>query len=218
MARVVSGVWMGLAHTVGGAARALGRNARDLDPAHRRDGVGLACLGLAIIAASVTWWHMANVVGRGLSAVLRGGFGSAAWVLPILLALLGWRYLRHPDRNADNARMAIGWTALIVGGLGLVHIAHGTPRPSDGVGAIRAAGGVIGYAASAPLVAAVTPWVAVPLLALLAGVRPARGHRHAAAPGATRARRSARLPVGRPPARTGPPGTRRTGRAAPAVS
>ncbi|HTS98266.1 MAG TPA: DNA translocase FtsK 4TM domain-containing protein [Streptosporangiaceae bacterium] len=168
-ARVVSGVWMGLAHTVGRAARAFGRNARDLDPAHRRDGAGLACLGLAIIAASVTWWHMANVVGRGLSAVLRGGFGSAAWVLPILLALLGWRYLRHPDRNADNARMAIGWTALIVGGLGLVHIAHGTPRPSDGTAAIRAAGGVIGYAASAPLVAAVTPWVAVPLLALLAG-------------------------------------------------
>ncbi len=218
MARVVSGVWMGLAHTVGGAARALGRNARDLDPAHRRDGVGLACLGLAIIAASVTWWHMANVVGRGLSAVLRGGFGSAAWVLPILLALLGWRYLRHPDRNADNARMAIGWTALIVGGLGLVHIAHGTPRPSDGVGAIRAAGGMIGYAASAPLVAAVTPWVAVPLLALLAGygllvVTGTPLHRVP--------RRLAEVHGflwGRPPPRTGPPGTRRTGRAAPAVS
>jgi DNA segregation ATPase FtsK/SpoIIIE-like protein len=169
--QVISGLWMGLAHTVGAAARALGRNARDLDPAHRRDGVGLASLGLAILLAAVTWWHMGNVVGRGLSALVRGGFGSAAWTLPILLALLAWRYLRHPDRNADTARMLIGWIALIIGGLGLVHIAHGTPRlgAPDGLAAVRAAGGVIGYAVSTPLVAAVTPWVAVPLLALIAG-------------------------------------------------
>jgi DNA segregation ATPase FtsK/SpoIIIE, S-DNA-T family len=169
--QVISGVWMGLAHTVGAAARALGRNARDLDPAHRRDGAGLATLGLAILVAAVTWWHMGNVVGRGLSALVRGGFGSAAWILPILLALLAWRYLRHPDRNADTARMLIGWIALIIGGLGLVHIAHGTPRLEgpDSLAAVRGAGGVIGYAVSTPLVAAVTPWVAVPLLALIAG-------------------------------------------------
>jgi DNA segregation ATPase FtsK/SpoIIIE-like protein len=166
---VVSGVWMALAHTVGAAVRAIGRNARDLDPAHRRDGVGLAALGLAIVMVAVTWFHLGGPVGRALSAVVRGGFGSVAWVVPILLALLAWRYLRHPDRNADTARMIIGWTALIIGALGLVHIAHGTPRLGDGTAAMRAAGGVIGYAASAPLVAAVTPWVATPLLALLAG-------------------------------------------------
>jgi DNA segregation ATPase FtsK/SpoIIIE, S-DNA-T family len=168
-ASVISGLWMALAHTVGAAARAIGRNARDLDPAHRRDGVGLATLGLAIVMIAVTWFHLGGPVGRGLWALVRGGFGSVAWVVPILLALLAWRYLRHPDRNADTARMIIGWAALIVGGLGLVHIAHGTPRPADGAAAMRAAGGLIGYAASAPLVAAVTPWVATPLLALVAG-------------------------------------------------
>jgi DNA segregation ATPase FtsK/SpoIIIE, S-DNA-T family len=168
-ASVISGLWMALAHTVGAAARAIGRNARDLDPAHRRDGAGLATLGLAIVMVAVTWFHLGGLVGRGLSAVVRGGFGSAAWVVPILLALLAWRYLRHPDRNADTARMIIGWTALIIGALGLVHIAHGTPRPADGTAAMRAAGGLIGYAVSAPLVAAVTPWVATPLLALVAG-------------------------------------------------
>jgi DNA segregation ATPase FtsK/SpoIIIE, S-DNA-T family len=166
---VISGVWMALAHTVGAMARAIGRNARDLDPAHRRDGVGLATLGLAIVMAAVAWFRLGGPVGRGLSAVVRGGLGSAAWLVPILLALLAWRYLRHPDRNADTARMIIGWTALIIGALGLVHIAHGTPRPADGAAAMRAAGGLIGYAASAPLVAAVTPWVATPLLTLVAG-------------------------------------------------
>jgi DNA segregation ATPase FtsK/SpoIIIE, S-DNA-T family len=165
----ISGVWMALAHTVGTTVRAFGRHARDLDPAHQRDGVGLAALGLAIIMAAVTWFRLGGAVGHGLSALVRSGFGSAAWLLPILLALLAWRYLRHPDRNADTARMIIGWTALIIGVLGLVHIAHGTPRPADGVAAMRGAGGLIGYAVSAPLVAAVTPWVAVPLLTLVTG-------------------------------------------------
>ena len=160
---------MGLAHTVGAGVRAVGRSARDLDPAHRRDGAGLAFLGLAIVTAAVTWFRPGNPVTHGLSAAVRGGFGLAGPAVPVLLALLAWRYLRHPDRNSDNARVIIGWVALIIGALGLVHIAHGTPRPADGAASIRAAGGIIGYVASAPLVALVTPWVAVPLLALVTG-------------------------------------------------
>ena len=166
---VIAAAWMAVAHAVGAATRAIGRNTRDLDPAHRRDGVGLTLLGLAIIMAAVSWFRLGSVVGRGLSAVVRDGFGSAAWGVPILLGLLAWRYLRHPDRNADTARMVIGWTALIIGALGLVHIAHGTPRLADGIAAVRAAGGFIGYAVSTPLVAAVTPWVATPLLMLVTG-------------------------------------------------
>jgi S-DNA-T family DNA segregation ATPase FtsK/SpoIIIE len=168
-AHLVAALWMGLAHTLGAAIRAIGRNTRELDPAHRRDGVGLASLGLAIVTAAVTWFSPGNAVTRGLSAVVRGGLGQAAPAVPVLLALLAWRYLRHPDRNKATARMITGWTALIVGGLGLVHIAHGTPRPADGAPAMRAAGGLIGYVASAPLVAAVTPWVAIPLLMLVTG-------------------------------------------------
>src|SRR5215831_2588822 len=166
---VIAAAWMALAHAVGAAARALGQNTRDLDPAHRRDGLGLAILGLAIVMIGVSWFRLGSMLGRGLSIAVRDGFGSAAWAVPILLVLLAWRFLRHPDRNADTARMVIGWTALLIGVLGLVHIAHGTPRPADGTAAIQAAGGYVGYAASAPLVAAVTPWVATPLLALLAG-------------------------------------------------
>ncbi len=168
-AHVVSALWMGLAHAVGASVRAAGRNARELDPAHRRDGVGLASLGLAIVTAAVTWFSPGNAVTRALSAFVRGGLGMAAPAVPVLLALLAWRYLRHPDKNTATARQITGWTALIVGGLGLVHIAHGTPRPADGAPAMRAAGGLIGYVASAPLVAAVTPWVAIPLLMLLTG-------------------------------------------------
>ena len=168
-AHVIAALWMGLAHAVGATIRTIGRNTRELDPAHRRDGVGLASLGLAIVTAAVTWFNPGNTVTRGLSDFVRGGLGLAAPAAPVLLALLAWRYLRHPDRNKATARIVTGWTALIVGGLGLVHIAHGTPRPADGAPAMRAAGGLIGYVASAPLVAAVTPWVAIPLLMLVTG-------------------------------------------------
>ncbi len=168
-ASAVAGVWMLLAHGVGAVVRGIGRSARDLDPAHRRDGIGLAAIGAAIVVAGTTWWHMDNAVGRLMTAVVRGGFGALAWMVPLLLALLGWRFLRHPDRNMETGRMVIGWLALIIGVTGLVHIANGTPRPAGGALAMRDAGGLIGFVASAPLVAALTPAVAAVLLALVAG-------------------------------------------------
>jgi DNA segregation ATPase FtsK/SpoIIIE, S-DNA-T family len=165
----LSGAWMLLAHAAGFAARALGRSARDLDPLHQRDGVGLAFLAAAIVVAATTWWNMGNAASRFMTALVWGAFGSLAWLVPVLLALLAWRFLRHPDRNAETGRLTIGGSALLIGGLGLVHIAHGTPAPADGADAMRAAGGLIGYAASAPLVAVLTSWAAAPLLALLCG-------------------------------------------------
>jgi DNA segregation ATPase FtsK/SpoIIIE, S-DNA-T family len=167
--RVIAAAWMVAAHAVGAAARAAGDSARDLDPLHRRDGVGLAVLGVAVVTAATTWFGLGSVVGRGMTAVVNGAFGSLAWTVPLLLALLAWRFLRHPDRNAETGRITIGGSALVIGTLGLVHIAHGTPSPAHGAGAVRAAGGLIGYVVSAPLVAGLTSWVAGPLLALLCG-------------------------------------------------
>ncbi|HXZ70581.1 MAG TPA: DNA translocase FtsK 4TM domain-containing protein, partial [Streptosporangiaceae bacterium] len=167
--RAVSGLWMLLAHAAGAGARALGRSARDLDPLHQRDGVGLAFLGAAIVVAATTWWHLGNAASRLMTALVHGAFGSLAWLVPVLLALLAWRFLRHPDRNAETGRLTIGGSALLIGGLGPMHIAHDTPTPADGAAAMRAAGGFIGYAVSAPLVAVLTTWAAVPLLALLCG-------------------------------------------------
>ncbi|HLQ52894.1 MAG TPA: DNA translocase FtsK [Streptosporangiaceae bacterium] len=169
LGKSIAGGWMAVAHTVGYAARALGRNARDLDPAHRRDGLGLAVLGAAIISAAADWGSIGSPVGRLLATVVKGTFGAGAPAVPVLLALLAWRLLRHPDRNSETARVVIGWAALIIGALGLVHIAYGTPQPADGAHAMRAAGGFIGFFASAPLVASVTLWVAAPLLALITG-------------------------------------------------
>jgi DNA segregation ATPase FtsK/SpoIIIE, S-DNA-T family len=168
IAAALAGIWMALAHTVGAVARAVGRSARDLDPLHQRDGAGLACLCAAIIAAAATWFHVAGPI-KPVSVFVVNLFGSGAWTVPLLLGLLAWRFLRHPDNNAATARMVIGWSALLVGGLGLAHVASGAPRLAGGMAAVRSAGGLIGLAASVPLVDLVTQWGATPVLALLAG-------------------------------------------------
>jgi S-DNA-T family DNA segregation ATPase FtsK/SpoIIIE len=165
----LAAAWMVVAGAAGFTARRFGHSARDLDPEHRRDGIGLLWLAIAIVLAASIWWRMGNPVGRSISAFVHGAAGSAAWLTPVLAALLSWRYLRHPDRNSDTGRVVIGWSALSIGVLGLVHIANGTPAPSDGAVAMRHAGGLIGFAVSAPLAKVLTTWVAAPILALITG-------------------------------------------------
>jgi DNA segregation ATPase FtsK/SpoIIIE, S-DNA-T family len=166
--RTLSAGWMLIAGTVGFAVRRTGRSARDLHPDHQRDGIGLVCLGLAIVFAAGVWLRMGNPAGRLVYDLTSGFLGDGAFLVPVLLALLGWRFMRHPELNAETPRVVIGWVALLIGVLGLFSIAKGTPSPSHGAPAIRGAGGLIGYAVSAPLVAGLTPWVATPLLGLLA--------------------------------------------------
>src|SRR5579859_7821427 len=164
----IAAVWLELADGVGYLARRFGDSARELDPAHRRDGAGLAVLAGAIIAAGTAWWRLGTPAGRGLTELIRGTLGVGSWTLPVLLALLAWRLLRHPDKNAHTGRMVVGWTAFLVGALGIVHIALGSPGLSAGKAAMQTSGGLVGFAISAPLQALLTTWAAIPLLALLA--------------------------------------------------
>ncbi|MGC5011574.1 DNA translocase FtsK 4TM domain-containing protein [Streptosporangium sp. DT93] len=167
------GIWMVLAGGVGSAARALGQNARELDPVHRRDGLGLAVFSGAIVLASMTWRLSTGTVSGVVDGVMRGVFGSLAWSIPIMLMLLAWRLLRHPDKNADTGRMIIGWSALTAGVLGIVHIVHDTPYPSgggsDGMDKVSAAGGMVGFIVAAPPASILPAFVTVPLLLILSG-------------------------------------------------
>ena len=53
---------MGIAHALGATARSIGRTARDLDPEHRRDGVGLVLVGLAVVTAAAVWWQLPGAI------------------------------------------------------------------------------------------------------------------------------------------------------------
>ena len=165
--RMFRACWLGIAHVAGGIARRVGNSARELDPAHRRDGLGLALLGLATIVAAVEWWGLRGVPGDAAHAVVAGSLGRVGLVVPLALLVLGVRLLRHPQDASAGGRIGIGLAALVVATSGLVHIGRGLPDPSDNATAMRGAGGIIGFLASSPLVAAVSTWVAVPLLILL---------------------------------------------------
>ena len=114
--RTIAAAWMVAAGAVGFVARAIGRGARDLDPHHRRDGLGLLTLGVAVVLAASLWERMGNTAGRAIYTGATNAFGSLAWVMPVLAVLLAWRFLRHPDRNTETVRASIGWTALLLGG------------------------------------------------------------------------------------------------------
>ncbi|WP_182904375.1 DNA translocase FtsK [Microbispora sp. H13382] len=171
--KIFISMWMLVANGVGKAARGLGQGARDLDPVHRRDGQGLSVLAGAIVLAALTWRDTKTGFAAFVDAVVRGTVGALAWGVPVLLALLAWRLLRHPDQNAETGRMGIGWTALLAGILGIVHVAHGTPYPSggpdDGMDNVSAAGGMIGFIVSAPPSSILPAFITIPLLLMLSG-------------------------------------------------
>ncbi len=158
-----------MAHVLGAAVRRVGRGAHDLDPALRRDGIGLLAIAGALLAASAVWWHLDGPVASLVDSIVVGLMGRLAWVAPLLLVAAAWRILRHPEHNAPAGRNAIGWAALLLGSCGAIHVISGTPLASDGSAALRSGGGWLGFLAAAPLVAGVTGFLALPLLVLLAG-------------------------------------------------
>ncbi|WP_299447001.1 DNA translocase FtsK [uncultured Phycicoccus sp.] len=158
---------MGLAHATGAVARKVGDTGRDLEPEHRRDGIGFLLLALAVVVAAREWWDMPGAVGVVVHAVVAGTFGKAGYALPIVLLLFGIRVLRAPQDEAATSRMAVGTTAVAFAACGLVHVSAGIPVPPDGAEGMRAAGGIVGFLASSPLEAAVSVYGTVPLLLLL---------------------------------------------------
>ncbi|MER6180651.1 DNA translocase FtsK [Streptomyces sp. NPDC001652] len=165
--RLVRAVWLGLAHAVGAVFRGIGNGAKNLDPAHRKDGVALLLLGLALIVAAGTWSNLRGPVGDLVEIIVTGAFGRLDLLVPILLAVIAARFIRHPEQPEANGRIVIGLSALVIGVLGQVHVACGSPARSDGMQAIRDAGGLIGWSAATPLTYTMGEVLAVPLLVLL---------------------------------------------------
>lgn len=160
-------VGRGLAHGAGALFRGVGRGAKGLDPAHRKDGLALLLLGLAIVVAAGTWSNLQGPVGDLIKMLVSGAFGRLDLVVPILLGIIAVRLFRHPEQPEANGRIVIGLTALVLGILGQVHLACGAPGRGDGSQALQDAGGLIGWAASKPLIFTVGSVLAVPLLVLL---------------------------------------------------
>ncbi|ARF78502.1 DNA translocase FtsK [Kitasatospora aureofaciens] len=157
-----------LASPIAAIFRSFGDGAKNLHPAHRKDGIGLLLFALALVVAAGTWFSSEGWLNGAATAVVSGLFGRLDVLVPFLLAGIAIRLWRHPELPEANGRIVIGLSTLLVGILGLVHIGCGAPTMGSGASRIRAAGGIIGWGASTPMMAAAGAVLAVPLLLLLA--------------------------------------------------
>src|SRR3954469_21506084 len=164
--RVAAGGWNLLARGAGGLARSVARpeEAEPLAPEHRRDGIGLAVLGLAIVLGAAAWSNGIGPVGAGLAQGVRWIIGSLVMVLPAVLFFAALRLLRRPPSPEARGRLVIGWLAMIAGVQGIAQVVGQDAAPEAGV---PGAGGLIGWAVGTPLTAGVGAIVTVVLLALL---------------------------------------------------
>jgi S-DNA-T family DNA segregation ATPase FtsK/SpoIIIE len=157
---------MGLAHTVGAAARLFGRET--LAKEERRDGVPFFIFLLAIAGAFIEWFNPTDPVAMALDAWTFGGlFGRLAFALPVIMLVFAIWLFRHPASVDDNGRIGIGLVLLLVSVSGLCHIFGGQPQPSEGVLALAHGGGVIGWVLGNSLVVVLTPFGAVPVVMLV---------------------------------------------------
>ncbi len=159
-------MWRGTAGLVGSGARRVGHTALEVDPPLRRDGAGLALIAVAIIVAAEFWFGIPGMVGRWLHIGVSTIFGALSIALPLFALAMAWRTLRHPTKNGPAGRQVVGWSALLLGLLGLINLAKGSPGP-DQAEELRMAGGMLGHIASSLPSQLLTVWVTVPLLILL---------------------------------------------------
>jgi S-DNA-T family DNA segregation ATPase FtsK/SpoIIIE len=149
-----------VAKGTGSTARSVGR-AREIDPGHRRDGIALALLGIAVVIAASSWFHAARPVGAWVDSVVRIFIGSAVGVLPLVTAAVALLLMRTEPNPEARPRLVLGSAMVALPALGLWHLWAGSPGQPAG----RAhAAGFIGFAIGGPLSEGLTAWICAPLL------------------------------------------------------
>jgi S-DNA-T family DNA segregation ATPase FtsK/SpoIIIE len=149
-----------LARGAGSTARSVGR-AREIEPGHRRDGIALALLGIAVVVAAGSWFDAARPVGQWIDTVLRTLVGDAVALVPVVLAAIAVVLMRsEPDPEA-RPRLILGAAMITLPALGLWHLWTGSPQAP---GERQQAAGFTGFAIGGPLSDGLTAWIAAPLL------------------------------------------------------
>ena len=161
------GLWTGIARSFGWVARSIGKeaaSARDIDAAHRRDGQALGLLAVAILLAVALWFDSGGPVGEYSSFGLRWAIGLVALALPLLLTVGAVRMMRQQPTEEAHGRAIVGWTALLLGADGALHLGNGLPTETAD---LLGAGGQLGRVFGGTLEFAVSAWVAAPILVLV---------------------------------------------------
>ena len=158
--RAARATWLMAARGAGSTARSVGR-ARDIEPGHRRDGIALGLLALAVVVAAASWFDAARPVGGWIDAMLRNFVGGSVVLLPLLLAAVAVLLMRTEPNPQARPRLVLGTAMICLPVLGLWHLWSGSPSEPA---ARQRTGGFIGFAMGGPLADGLTAWLATPLL------------------------------------------------------
>ena len=165
LGRGFAGIWRFISKVLGNSVRFIARGARDLDPAHQRDGIAFLILILALVATAGTWFQADNIVGRAVFAFVYGGLGRIGFITPLVLMYFAFKLFRTPEDKAAIGRIVVGTLALLLSSTGISHLLNGSI--GTGATAMREGGGWIGYAVTTPLVSLMTSVLTYPVLIIV---------------------------------------------------
>ena len=158
---------MAIAHLVGGGLRAF--SSKKIADEDRRDGAPFFLFLLSVLGAVFAWFLIQEPWARFLHDFSFGMlFGLTAFGLPVVFMGYAIYLFRNPATVRNGSRFGLGFWLLLSVISGFFHVFTASPSPQQGPEALAAAGGLFGWLLAGPLLATVTIWGAVPILALLA--------------------------------------------------
>ncbi|HEX2374547.1 MAG TPA: DNA translocase FtsK 4TM domain-containing protein, partial [Actinomycetota bacterium] len=145
----------------------VGQSSRKALSPHKGDIQGAFLIVFALILALGIWFEDGGRLGVFMALLFRGLFGYGAYAVPLLVALAAVALFWRPSTSDDMVagRVTIGLLAVLVGGLGLLHLARGAPPADSAPAVLQESGGLVGAIIAAPLARLLSTWGAGALFA-----------------------------------------------------
>jgi hypothetical protein len=145
----------------------VGQSSRKALSPHKGDIQGVFLALFALVLALGIWFEDGGKIGVFFALLFRGLFGYGAYAVPLLVAGLALALFWRPAAKDDMVagRVTIGLLAVLVGGLGLLHLAKGAPPVDSTPAVLQNSGGLVGAIIAAPLARLLSTWGAGMLFA-----------------------------------------------------
>jgi DNA segregation ATPase FtsK/SpoIIIE, S-DNA-T family len=138
----------------------VGQSSRKALSPHKGDIQGVFLALFAVVLALGIWFEDGGKVGVFFALLFRGLFGYGAYAVPLLVGGLGMALFWRPAAKDDMVagRVTIGLLAVLVGGLGLLHLARGAPPADSTPAVLQDSGGLVGAIIATPLARLLSTW------------------------------------------------------------
>ncbi len=138
----------------------VGQSSRKALSPHKGDIQGVFLVVFALVLALGIWFEDGGRLGVFMALLFRGLFGYGAYAVPLLVGGLALALFWRPSAKDDMVagRVTIGLLAVLVGGLGLLHLSRGAPPASSAPAVLQESGGLVGAIIAAPLARLLSTW------------------------------------------------------------